>query len=172
MAKTNHTSIFVSFVPRLNLKKVLFLKTCAFVLSYSIMNCDLRQLWFCHFVSEAMQTWTLHIYLVIILQISHIYIIVLVVHPPLLFKQGRLHRGGQNFRWKLSLIWFCPKKWQKNSFQSKLCSIDLTRLGLIMCLSLPEILFVQTYLQLKQNPHLKRPNLAGATISTDLVYKI
>ena len=73
VAKTNHTSIFVSFVPRLNLKKVLFLKTCAFVLSYSIMNCDLRQLWFCHFVSEAMQTWTLHIYLVIILQISHIY---------------------------------------------------------------------------------------------------
>ena len=73
MAQTNCTSTFVLFVPRLNLKKVLFLKTCAFVLSYSIMNCDLCQLWFCHFVSEAMQTWTLHIYLVIILQISHIY---------------------------------------------------------------------------------------------------
>jgi len=44
-----------------------------------------------------------------------------------------------------------------------------------MCLSLPEILFVQTYLQLKQNPNLKRQHLAGATaevISTDLMYKI
>lgn len=55
------------------------------------------------------------------------YIIILVVHPPLLSKQGRLCKGGQKFRWKLGLIWNCPK-WQKSSFLSKLCSIDLTRL--------------------------------------------
>lgn len=47
--------------------------------------------------------------------------------------------------------------------------------SIIMCLSLSEILFVQTCLQLKQNPNLKRQRLAGATvevISTGLMYKI
>ena len=108
LAKTNHTSTLSSFVLRLNLKKYLSWKLVLFVLSYSIVDCDLCKLWlFCHFVYEAMQTWTEH-YIYTWFPSFYRYlayiIVVLVVHPPLLSKQGRLYKGGQNFRWKLSLI--------------------------------------------------------------------
>ena len=68
--------------------KVLILKTCAFcALSYSIVDCDLCKLWlFCHFVYEAMQTWTEH-YIYTWFPSFYRYltyiIVVLVVYPPL-----------------------------------------------------------------------------------------
>ena len=118
VAKTNCTSTFCAEAES---EGKYFSWKCVLFVLYSIINCDLCQLWlFCHFVSEAMQTLTLHIFTWLSSYRYLIYIIVLFVHPPLLFKQGRLHE----FPWKLSLIWFCPKCQNKNSFYQNY--IDLT----------------------------------------------
>ena len=66
------------------------------------------------------------------------------------------------FSMKIESDLILSKVSEQKQFLSKVCPILISSGSIIMCLSLPEILFVQTYLQTKKSPNLRRQNLAGA----------